>query len=349
MSKVAFLTLFLSTVSLVLSGQAIPRWTQQSERERSYPSRAFFTGYAQGVVRQGETVEDAKNRLLREAQGLLSENIRVTVRSQTELRTVSITTNNTQRFDATFASDVQTVSDIEIVGISSEPPYHDPATGVVHAFAYVNRDELASYYKSVLAMNIAQTENVLQIAQNMETAGDKINARRQCDAADTLFAMVRSAQGILMAIDPNVTAGEIQQAKTEAVYERLVQMRTRLAQSVYVYMKSEETNFSRPTTVVANRLKSALSAKGCSFVDDLARADFKVLINATTRHHGSEFGFDVCFADVAVQLFDIRRDRSVFQDEFSQRGISTSREDAGRRALEDAAPVIVNKISQWIR
>jgi len=348
MSKVVLLTLLLSTFSVALLGQGKPRWIQQTERERSFPSKTFFTGYAQGNVRKDESVEDAKNRLLKDALGLLSENIRITVRSQTESRTVSTTTNNVQRFDAVFASDVQTVSDIELVGLRSEPPYYDSETAIIHAFVYVNRHDLASFYKSALAMNIAQAESFMQTAQNLETASDKVQARRQCEVANLSLTEARAAQILLTAIEPSITHSELLFAKTEELHDRLVQMQARLAQAVYVYMKSDESNFSKATTVLGNRLKSELSAKGCSFTDDPTLADFRVFVNATTRHHGSEFGFIVCYADVAVQLFDVRKDKSVFQDEFSQKGISTSLETAGRKALEDAVPIIVNKISEWI-
>jgi len=341
MSKIVWLTLFLTTVSFALLGQGEPRraW------ELKFPSAAFFTGYAQGNVRQGESVEDAKIRLLKDAQSLLSENIRVTVRSQTTSRTVSTTTNNVQRFDAVFASDVQIISDIEIVGIRSEPPYYDSKTGIVHAFAYVNRHELANYYKSVFAMNLVQAESLLQTVQNLEATGEKIKARRQCEAADSLLAKLRSTQRLLTAIEHGIAPDE----KIETLHNRLVQMQARLAQAVLVYLKSGERNFAEPTTVVANQLKSSLSAKGCSFTDDPAQAEFRVFIEAATRHYGNEFGFIVCFADVAVQLFDVRKDKTVFQDEFSQKGIATSQEVAGRKALEDAAPVIVKKISLWIQ
>ena len=348
MTKAIFLSLFLFSISFALHGQMKPGWTWELEREENYPQKFFFTGYIEGNVRTGETEEDAKKRLLKDAQGLLSEKIRMTIKSQTVSQTISTTTNQTERFDAVFASNVQTASDVEIAGMRSEPPYYDKATGIVHAFVYVSRFELIGYHKGNIAVNIAQIEGLLQTAQDLETAGEKAKARQQCEAATPLLAKVRSAQDLLTAIDANNTAADLQQAKTEALYNRLAQMLARLAQAVLVYMESAESNFSKPTTVVANKLKSTLAVKGCSFTDNSAQADFRLKIEAATRLHGEEHGFNVCFADVAINLFDVHKNKSVFLDEFSQKGISTSQESAGRKALEDAAPVIANKISQWI-
>ena len=114
-----------------------------------------------------------------------------------------------------------------------------------------------------------------------------------------------------------------------------------------VYLESAEKNFTQSSTIFSNRLKSALSTEGYSFTESLAQASFRLKITATTRHHGTEYGLTICYADVAVALFDVRTNRSIFQDEFSQKGISSTREAAGRKALEDAAPIIANKIPAW--
>ena len=344
MSKTILLSLFLSMVSFALFGQMKPRWTLASEREENYPQRFFFTGYIEGNVHQDETVENAKIRLLKEAQGLLTEGIRVTVKSQATSRTVS----TEDRFNAVYAATVQTATEVEIVGINSEAPYYDPGTGIVHAFAYVSRHELTGYYKGNVDMNLTQAEGLMKTAQDLEASGEKAKARTQCEAAIPLLARVRAAQDLLTAIDVNITPEGLQQPRTEALYNRLAQMHAHLAQAVYVYVESVEINFSQSSTIIANRLKADLSKKGCSFTDDPVQADFRVKITAKTRFQGNERGFAVCFADVAVGLFDVRKNKSVFEDEFSQKGIHTSWETAGRKALEDAAPAIAKKISTWI-
>jgi len=114
-----------------------------------------------------------------------------------------------------------------------------------------------------------------------------------------------------------------------------------------VYFESEEKNLTQQSTIIANRLKQALSIEGYSFTDNRAQARFRLKITATTRHHGTEYGLTICYADVAVGLFDVSNNKSVFQDEFSQKGISSTREAAGRKALEDAVPMIANKVPTW--
>jgi len=319
-----------------------PDWTQSSVRDTNYPQSLFFSGYMEGSVLKGETVENAKNRLLQDAKGQLSESIRVTVKSQAGTHTIS----TADRFDATFTGTVQTVADEEIVGLKFESPYYDPETGIIHAFAYVNRRELAAYHKSNLDKDLTQAEGMLQTARDLEASGEKAKARGECKAANPLLARVRATQDQLTAVDNTPEA--LQLTRTETLYNNLVQMYAQLAQATLVYMESVETNFSQPSTIVGNRLKSNLATKGCSFIDTPEQADFRIFIKASTRYHGEERGLTICYADVTIQLYDTRKEKVVFQDEFSQKGIHTSQESAGKKALEDTASKIVGKISEWI-
>jgi len=346
MSKNVLLIFFLYTFSIVLYGQ--PHWTVASEREVNYPQKTFFTGYAQGNLRQNETVEDAKNRLMREAQGLLSESIRINVRSQTASRTVSTTVNNRDRFDAVFESDVQTASDIEIVGIRSEPPYYDKATGIVYAFAHVSRQELSNYYKSNLAMNLTQVEGLLQTAKNLEEAGQKVKARQQCDATLPLLSRIRSVQDLLTAINPGISSEDLQQAKTETIHNQIVKMRALLAQAVLVYVESKEFLFDEQVNIVANQLKAELAKSGCSFVDDAKKADFKLNIKVSTRHANTNNNFVFCIADTQVELYDIRKQKIVYSDLISQRSGDTSQERAARRAMTDVVKKVSESLKPWV-
>jgi hypothetical protein len=91
-----------------------------------------------------------------------------------------------------------------------------------------------------------------------------------------------------------------------------------------------------------------LAQKGCSFVNSPLQADWQLYITAATRFHGEHYGITTCYADVQVRLMDSHKKKSLFDDEFSQRGVAATKELAGRKALEDVAPTITNKISQWI-
>ena len=344
MSKTIWLSWLMVMVSFALHGQMKPDWTRVSEREVNYPQKNFFTGYIEGNVQQHETVEDAKIRLLQDARGLLSESIRVTVKSRAASHTVS----TDERFNAVFTAEVQTATEVEIAGIHSEQPYHDPESGVIHAFVYVSREELAGYHKSNLTMHLTQAEGLLQTARDLEASGEKAKARGQCETAIQLLARVRIAQDLLTAIDINVTSEELQQPRTEALHSRLVQMQAQLAQAVFVYLVSNEYLFDTKVNIVANQPKAELAKSGCSFIDNASKADFKLNINVSTRHANTNNNFVFCYADTQVELYDLHKKKVVYSDEIAQRAGDTSQERAARKAMTEAVKTISEKLKPWI-
>jgi hypothetical protein len=346
MKKIASI-FFLLSVSLALFGQVIPDWLDDDFRRMKYPEDVYFTGYAYGEVSGGKTLQDVTQQMKTDAHAALSQKIRMQITSRIQSEISALSVNGQYRESESFSNLSATESSAEIVGVKTES-YYDAKTRTVYAFASVNRYELTGYHKSNLAMNLAQAEGLLQTAENLAEAGEKSKARQQCEAVKPLLAKVRATQDFLTALDANISPDDLQQSRTESLHDRLVQMQAQLAQATLVYMECSESNFAKPATVVCNQLKSALAGKGCSFTDDPALADFRMQIGVTTRHHNDYQGFTTCYADVTVNLFDVRKAKSVFQDEFSQKGVSTSREAAGRKALEDAAPAIAEKISPWI-
>ena len=341
-------TLLLISASLVLLGQGTPDWVDSELRRARFPENTFFTGFAYGELSAGRQLHDVRQQMITDAQADLSRMIRVQIisRSQSEMSAASSGGRYSESESFTIVS--ATESSAEAIGVKTES-YYDESAGIVYALAYVNRIELSAYHKTSIARNLAQAEAYLQTSNDLEASCEKIKARHQCEAAESLLDRIQQSQVLLTAIGGSASES-LQQTQTEALRNRIVQRRAQLAITV-VHVESAESNFSQPTTVAANRLKSLLAAKGCSFIDDPAQADFLVNIEATTRFHSSypEYGITVCFAAVSVVFFDVCRNVSVFKDEFSQRGSSPSTQEiTGRVALEEAASTIANKILQWL-
>ena len=347
MKKIAVSIILAGTVSLVLLGQGKPDWLDEDFRRMKYPENVYITGFAYGAAVAGKPLQDVVQQMKIDAQADLSQKIRVQITSRTQTETSAVSANGQYRERESFNSQSTAESAAELIGVKTES-YYDAANRLVYAFAYANRYELTGYHKGVIAMNLAQAEGLLRTAQELETAKEKVKARQQCETAKPLLDLVRSTQMLLKAIDAGITPDDLQQAKTETLQNWLTQMQTRLAQAVIVYMESSESNLSKPSTLLANKLKSTLSEKGCSFTNDPAQADLRMKIEASTRYHSNYDEFVICVADITVNLFDVNKDKSVFQDEFTQKGVYRQQEEAGKKALEDAAPTIIEKISQWI-
>ncbi|GHT11899.1 hypothetical protein AGMMS4956_05640 [Bacteroidia bacterium] len=346
--KKIVLTICFSVVFLALFGQGtLPAWLSDNTRDLRYPSETFYTGFAYNIIEKGKSSQDYVERTKTDAQTELVKKIRVKIEAKTQSSTSTLSTNGKYSESESFSNEAKTSANAEIVGIKTET-YFDQWDNTVYAFAYANKYEVIGYYKANISMLIGQIEGSLKTAKNLEQSKEKSKARRQCEEAMSMFAKVRYAQDLLTALDA-ADSESLQQAKSEALRNQATQMMARLAQGVYVYMKSSEDLLGKKVNIIAGKLKAILAQNGCSFTDDAAQADLKLTLSTTTREISNNNGMVFCYADVEVDLYDNHKGKSVYNDEISQKGGSATAERAGRKAMEDAAPAIAEKILKWIK
>ncbi len=334
--------LFFSFLLLPVAvfAQVHPVWLEANIRTAQYPASVYLTGFASG----NESLEKIKTA----AQTSLIENLRVVVTNTATATTQMISDNNRYDEQNVFNNLSEKVSDAEIAGMKVEC-YTEPKTKTNFAFAYVNKYELIGYYKSNLSVNLRQIESFVKTAQDLEENTEKAKARQQLEQAKPIFAKVRYAQDLLTAIDPNISVEDLQQAKTESMYNTFTQMQARLAQGVFVYIESKEDLFGTKVDIVANQLKAELAKNGCSFTEDAEKADFWIRINISTRVSSSQNNIVFCYADTSVELYDNYKQKIVYGDEIAQKGGSNSQEKAGRQAMSDVTEKIVEKLKPWIQ
>jgi hypothetical protein len=344
----SLVAVFCFIFCFLLKGQDKPVWIESDTRSVTYSKEIFITGFAEGNINSGETAEKAVERIKTTAQNNLLESVRLNMQSHTQSSMDAVSSNNRYEETETFSNQTSKSVAAEITGMKVES-YFDKTTNYIYAFAYVNKHELIGYYKSNLLMNVSQIEGLLQTANDLEVNGEKAKARRQCEAATPLFDKVRLAQDMLTAIDAKITAEDLQQKSVEQLYNTLAQMSARLAQAVLIYVENSEDLFGEKVNIIANKLKAEMAVSGCSFTEDIEKTDFKLTINAKTRE-GSAFNDIVfCYVDVAVELYDMHKQKTVYSDELSEKGGSSSHEKAARKAMENAVVKIINKISSWIK
>ncbi|GHU95173.1 hypothetical protein FACS1894156_4370 [Bacteroidia bacterium] len=325
-----------------------PNWVDESSRAHFYPNNVFLTGSASAHIKSGDNVNQVTATLKQEAQKVLSESIRMKVVGTLSTSDRSIRVDNKERVVSTIEQDVKTSTNVEIVGVKTET-YFDQRTNEVYAFAYANKYEVIGYYKANIGMLLQQAEGSLSTAKQLEQSGEKSKARKQCEGAIPIFAKVRYAQDLLTALDA-ADSESLQQAKSETLRNQATQMMARLAQGLYVYMKSSEDLFGKKVNIIAGKLKAILAQNGCSFTDNAVQADLQLTLSTTTREISNNAGSIVfCYADTQVDVYDNHKGKSVYNDEVSQKGGGVSQERAGRKALEDAAPEIAKKIMPWIK
>jgi len=333
-------------MAFALLGQSKPNWIENNSRNAQFPPSVFLTGFAQRVVEKGISSEIEQVKL--DAQSDLTKQIRLMIKTKTQSNTFSQSVNGQYDERETFENKSSAETNAEVVGMKTEI-YHDKSANSVYAFSYANKYELIGYYKSNLSVNIWQTESFMKAAQDLETNNEKSKARQQLENVNPIFPKIRYAQDLLTAIDVNASTEDLQQEKIESLYNQLVQMQARLAQAVYVYVESKEDLFGQKVDIVANKVKAELAKIGCSFVENVEQADFKLKIHISTRHSSNDSGMVFCYADTAVELYDNHKQKIVYGDEITQKGGSTTQDKAGRNAMNDVASKITEKLKNWIQ
>jgi len=348
MKKLTILLLSLLCAGVVYS-QSKPNWFDFADRERNYPNTTFITGFISGNIRVGETNTDAETRLRKEAQAELTEKIRVQVNSEKQKRDTRTKTQTTgqaenEQIHSVFEATITTSSNLELTNVKTDS-YTDNNTGLIYGFACVNKYELADYYNASLTMNIQRLESILHTAKQLETNSEKTKARTQYEEAARLLVKIEQEQDVLVALDKNVS---FQRDKTAPYRNEIVQALARLAQGVYIYVENDEDLFGQKVDIVANKVKAELAIKGCSFVNTPEQSDFNLRIRVTTRKADSNDELMFCYADASIELYDNHKQKVMYSDEIAQKGGSNSQDKAVRKAMNDVAAKILEKLKPWI-
>lgn len=338
---------FLTAIVIAQGAYAQSQWLTSAAREMNYPADEYITGFVPANVRSGESQSDAVARAGKEAAKQASASIRTLIENVTETASQEVQVNGNYDFASVYQDYTRQTSTAEIAGLKIETHF-DAATHTAYGFAYVKRSELVTYYQSQINLNLKKIEDAVALSHTAANAGQKMKAKSYCEKALENLANVEFAQDLLSAVAPANLAG-LQNQRCSTAKSTLFQRLIDLEQSIFVFVKSDETNFGTPTTILANQLKSLLANNQCSFTTDGEQADYVITLTAKTRKHDVDNpNFKFTYADVQVDLFSNYKHLSVYNDELSVKGGAMSYETAGKTALKDAATMIWEKINPWI-
>lgn len=342
-----FITIFLFILIVNKAYcQKDPAWLMESWRSEQYPSNVFITGFSQDGINKNETVAEATERVKNFARANLSESILSSVQSVNESYSESVMAGNNESVSETFKSNIQVTTDLELNGIKIET---FTKNNMVYAFAYANKYEIIGFYKANLNMQIQQIEGFINTAQELENNHEKKKAKDEYSKALPVFEEIAKSQGILSAVDKNITDEDLKMQKTMDLYNEVIQANVRLTQAILVYITSDEDLFGEKTDEIENGLKAILAENNCSFTTEEEKADWKIDIKATSREFNYSNKVYFSYIDAQVRLFKAPSDKHVYQNEFEKKGAhSKSYKEAARKALNEISNPIAEKLLTWI-
>lgn len=209
--------------------------------------------------------------------------------------------------------------------------------------------EIIDNLKNELTQKLLQVESCLSTCDELLSVGEKNNARKLCESAKNMMNTIRSVQDSMRKIDPSVSVQTLELQRTEKLRNNIELLSSQLSQAIVIYIESSEELFGKQVTIISDKLRAKLSDDGCSFTDDISKADFKLTISSETKESSRMENLVFCYADVTFDLFDTHKQRLVYRDDISEKGGSTTKEKAASKAAESSADTIVRKIVKWIK
>lgn len=341
--------LFFISVSFTALCQGPPVWYDSAMRDMKYPREMFFTGFAIGKKNPGESAEDAIRRISDEAKVEAVSGIRMTVSkvmnstSSSSLTTGSQGVSEVSKED--FVSSTIMRTDIrDVPGLLSEF-WTDPDKGIVAAFAYVSKSELARKVDRRLTVNITKLEMAV------EGIGELAAASRLKDASDALEGLkpilddIDEDQKLLVSVDASLSDEDLQIPRFNELKNVISSIEDSLKDGVSIYLSCSAEIFGDAYSDFEEELKAALSGFRCHFVESSEDAERTIVINASAVEHSKSELYNLsnyfCYVNLDMTLENKVKGVCVYDGRISQKGGHTK---SYRDAAVDGYKDIVGKV-----
>lgn len=354
MKKILFILLVAQTLTAVAQE---PNWYNDSQRSMYYPSKQYFTGFAEGQRMGSESLEAAMSRLKNAARVEAVSTIRVHVQNTTlnhalsqTLRTMEGTFRQSAR---EFSSSTKTTVDMEIPGLQLES-WRNPQTGEIVAFAYVKKATLIRKLEKKITVGLTKIETTMDQIDQLVANGQKVQARTLAEKTVPQFLEIDEAQKLLAAVDENADEESLQLQETRTLQHRLTGLVAQLKHGINIYLSCSADMFGTNYGALKSEIQGELSKLGCTFVTSAAQSDWAVYVQAPAREYNkADFGGTTSYftyVDATITIDKTPTGHRIFEDKISEKGGHTINfEQAARDAYKHISPRISAIIKEQIQ
>jgi hypothetical protein len=201
MYKPILIECFLLVFSHLTVQSQTPDWVQEQGRSLKYPETVYLTGYGMATI--GGARDQLEETAIANARRNLVEKVRITIQSVTSSKTEEAG----ERLSSFYASAVQSASSLDIQGLESAT-FAD--NDFVHAFVYVKREILQSYYwQKVISLKREIAEKI-RLAQSLDQAKETTQALDEYVSCYPLVRQLEETQSIFSAVKISTSLNELQ-------------------------------------------------------------------------------------------------------------------------------------------
>lgn len=337
--------------------QTTPNWYDADMRSSFYPAGQYFTGYAEGQRRSGESIETAQKRIKDAARVEAVSTIRVHVQNTTvnqalsqSLRTMDGTFRQSVR---EFSSATRTSVDMEIPGLQIES-WQNPQNGTIATFAYVKKNALIRQLEKKITIGLTKIETALDQIDQLISNGQKMQARTVAEETLPLFFEVDEAQQLLAAVDDSADEESLQLQETRTLQHRLTEHIAQLKNGINIYLSCKALMFGQHYTALKGELQGELSKIGCTFMPGASGSDWQIYVTCTAREYNTVNIADMkqyfVYVDAQIIVEKTATGQRIYENSISEKGGHTlGYEQAARQAYRDISPRISQIIKEQIQ
>ncbi len=215
-----------------------PAWTEYSKRVAMYPKGEYITGYISGTNTNNEESGELKSKYETLAKDKVIQSIHVEIETNNSLNISNINGKSGEEFLSKSVS----FSKADVAGLLTFS-YYDRKRKEVYAFSYVNKKELAFYYRNIIKSSIENIEQKLKQGKEYVKKGNKEEALRSYYEAMPDIQKIDEARTLLIALNRKMYA--------DINIDEIVALNLSLNNEISTLLKPNDLNLSETAYFIA--------------------------------------------------------------------------------------------------
>lgn len=353
--KKLFLFILLCGSMVVLADKVkAPDWMDALMRENIYPAEKYYTGFASSSANKGEDKATLYDRVQQNARVSAVSSIQVSVEQTVDRYIKNIQSHGTASTTDIMTSYAETRTSIKDIPGLKVDIWENPKTGEVSAFAWIKVSDLSNRLMRRIAANTGKIETELRNIEMLVAKGEKVQARNNLPAIQTMLADVESDQRVMLCIDASVTDEDLSMDDVNKLKDRYRALNAELKNGIAIFLDCKADLFGSNFPAFKGEIQGALSPFGCSFVNSPEEADWIIIVITTTREYNTTTYGNLktyfVYVDANIAIDKGRTHQRIYENKISEKGNHTlSNEQAARDGYKKISPKISAIIKEHIQ
>jgi hypothetical protein len=323
----------------------VPLWISDAWRSKYYPSSEWYTGFSQDVLKQKANTAESLNRLEKEAQNKMAENIAFSISGISTVANSGDKKQQAQNYSEKTSVEYRQIilssTDAKVTGMETRS-YHDTETSRIYAFAAVKKKDMANFYKARISSIFSFANNEFAIAEYFTEQGKKKQALDKIHAAEDTLKSISHWGSLLQSIENDSSYLE----KEISFWQRVNIAKTQLQNGTSVYLDISGDND-------LGGLGAEIQEKGCNctIAEERGNAEYLVTIKTKlSRCDENKYRQIFCYVNAIVIINSTKLKKTVNLKVDEEKGGWTNgnKDKATEEAFKKFISSLAEKINQTI-